>query len=583
MRATVAAPGIALTVFFAASCAAPSRDARDAANGASGAPCDAAESEQERVWNAATRAQILSTLAGLGPSYALRAARDTAAYLDAVGAAWTRAKKAACVSGQRAAAARAGSGGTPAVQSPEIRCFDAALATERAAVKTLLASDRSTLPRSFDVVEAVSMAVDRCQHAEAVAAFAADAAPNPLGTAATLRAAADTAVLAGKQPDALRLAEQALSHVERVLGPDSRETLSYELWVARIEGANGEHAHAASRYARVIGRAERTLGPRDGRLAGAHLSLGQTYAVLAAFPEAEREERLGLEVAVRTFGGEHPVSGDAHHALALLFHQRKQHAEALVEGERALSIRRAAFGDVSLPVAESSFLLGDVLGALGKHDAALEAYTGALSARVRLLGAEHREVGEAHLAIGRTLEALGRHTEALAELQRALSIEEDSPGAKVPDLAAAHGRIGVVLRAARRYDDALFEHHLAVQLLKESLGPEDPAVAAELGLIASILMEQGKFDDAADTYREVLRLNEGAFGKEHPSIGNDHRHLGLALAALGQSKEARSELTTALGIYQKASPIDEGAVQELNEALAKLGEKPAKVERARKK
>jgi tetratricopeptide (TPR) repeat protein len=539
MRARASALCVAVTAFLAASCAA---SLHEAAKGSSGGRCDAADAEQERVWNAATRAQVQSTLARLGPAYATRTARDTVARMDAAGAAWTKDRTVDCKA-----------------LGPELACFDAALSTERAAVKVLLASDLSSLPRSFDVVDTVSMAVERCRHPEAVAAFSQDAPSNPLGTATTLRAAADAAVLAGKPAEACELAEQALSHVERVLGPDSRETLDYELWVARIERANGEHAQAAQRYARAIAKAERALGPQDGLLAGARLSLGQTHAALGSFKDAEREERLGLQVAERAFGPEHPASGDAHHALGVLFYEQQEHAEALVEGESALSIRRAAFGDVSLPVAESFFLVGNALSALGKPDAALEAYTGALTVRVRLLGAQHPEVGETHLAIGRTLEALGRHSEALVELQRALSIEEDAIGAKIPDLAA--------------------------ELLKESLGPEHPAVAAEQGRIASILVEQGKFDDATDTYREVLRLDENALGKEHPTTGSDHRHLGMALAALGQchAKEARSELTVALGIYQKASPVDEVAVQELREALTKLGSKTPEVERPPKK
>src|SRR4051794_39689606 len=123
MRGRVTAPGIAITASLAASCAAPSRDARDAANGATGGPCDAAKAEQERVWNAATRAQIHSTLAGLGPSYALRTARDTVARMDAVGAAWTKGKTAACIAASRSGvAATAENGRNPAVRSPEVRC-----------------------------------------------------------------------------------------------------------------------------------------------------------------------------------------------------------------------------------------------------------------------------------------------------------------------------------------------------------------------------------------------------------------------------------------------------------------------------
>jgi tetratricopeptide (TPR) repeat protein len=328
----------------------------------------------------------------------------------------------------------------------------------------------------------------------------------------------------------------------RLASGDAESARGFALRHLRHRGFTGPEAHLiAARAAAALDRmpeARETLA----RLRGFP---GQAAVAVAELAQLERAA-AGPEAGIRAIEAAGLDLGDAANQLAL---------HALLDLELALGHRDAAvarIAELSRRRPESAALLalhGQVLGLAGRDDEAAALFDralalspdepGALAGRAErarrggdLLGAAalfdraaQRDPGDpAHaLAAAQCWLAAGRPDEAESRLRALVHSNPELP-------APANDLAWILAGRGESLDLALA---LARRAVAQARGPE---VLDTLGLV---LHRRGDHAQAVETLREALALA--------PGYATARYHLGLALAAQGQSDLAREALREALG------------------------------------
>jgi tetratricopeptide (TPR) repeat protein len=120
--------------------------------------------------------------------------------------------------------------------------------------------------------------------------------------------------------------------------------------------------------------------------------------------------------------------------------------------------------------------------------------------------------------------AEGRLDEAASLYQQVLALD--------PDNKFAYYNLGLIDQTEGRIDAAAANYTEALTI--------DPDFGPALFNLAIIRADQGSTDEAIDLYRRVLVTN--------PEDAAAHLNLGFLLLDIGQRKEGRAELVTAVGL-----------------------------------
>ena len=229
---------------------------------------------------------------------------------------------------------------------------------------------------------------------------------------------------------------------------------------------------------------------------------------------------------------------------------------------------------------------GDLLGQLGIYLAASAQFSAARAALERALAMKRAAYGPDHPKVARTLANLGNVHQLLGELpaaratlERALAIAEGTHGPKHPEVAITLGNLGVVqgqlgeLSAAR----GTFERALAIE--EAAYGPDHPEVAITLGNLGAVQLELGELSAARGTFERAMALDEAAYGPGHPELARTIANLGAVQLELGELSAARGTFERALAIEEAAYGPDHPEIAKTLDNLGKvqyqLGELPA--------
>jgi tetratricopeptide (TPR) repeat protein len=184
--------------------------------------------------------------------------------------------------------------------------------------------------------------------------------------------------------------------------------------------------------------------------------------------------------------------------------------------ERALTIRKMAFGFEHSKTAESLNNLGSVLEALGAFGEARPLFERALAIREKVLGPENPETANSLNNLAHLRQALGNLSGAQPLFERALAIREKVLGSEHPYTATSLNNLARLLRAQGKPAEArrLFERALVID--EKMLGSEHPHTAIDLNNLALCLQDQGDLLGARPLFERALAINEKVLGTEHP-------------------------------------------------------------------
>ncbi len=277
---------------------------------------------------------------------------------------------------------------------------------------------------------------------------------------------------------------------------------------------------------------------------GIRLALGVVAATVGLAMLADTSLQLRHWESTRTLF-EHAAAVTQNNARALTVLGSLLAAEGKLEEAKRLYTRALSFSPEN---PETHFNLGKVLDQEGRLDEAIAEYNQSVWSR---------QWGErAHILIGVALAKQHKYEEAVAHYQAALALN--------PESATAENNLARALHSQGRLDDARKHYETALKL--------DPELAQAQNNLGVLLLQQGRLAEGARHLREAVRLVPGdaesqynlavalnqqenwkeaaaIFTRLAPGRPNDaklHCDFGLALAHLGQTREAMGQYASAL-------------------------------------
>jgi serine/threonine-protein kinase len=273
-----------------------------------------------------------------------------------------------------------------------------------------------------------------------------------------------------------------------------------------------------ARAAVVLSR-EDAVGAGDAALLGGYLgalhgSLGDTAAAITRLePALAAMESRGLERSAL-------YAGLASTLAAQMLHAGRMRDAAAWSNRAAGAWRALADGGDALAPVHASMAVGYAHYVVGELDPAVEAYRGALSAAAGLstIPAARGLRAESAYMLGGILKALGNNDEALAVLDAGLAGIEADGDAWSTAAVRLHRNRSEVLSALGRSEDALQAIELALRIEAPIFGRRGVLYASLMNQKGIVLNELARFRESREAFAEALRSHRAATGEDDTTV-----------------------------------------------------------------
>ena len=179
-------------------------------------------------------------------------------------------------------------------------------------------------------------------------------------------------------------------------------------------------------------------------------------------------------------------------------------------------------GKITVEVAESLAVLGNVYEKQGMYTESMECLEKALGVQLKELGEEHATVADTYAKLGWTCSRDGKYDKAMEYHQKGLSIrlkvhgEEDHV-----DVGDSHNALGGIYDDQGKYEEALKHYEIALRIKIEARYNMVPSLkhwqctrksllvrprVATYNNMAIVYMKQGKYDEALAMYEDSVDL-----------------------------------------------------------------------------
>jgi tetratricopeptide (TPR) repeat protein len=300
------------------------------------------------------------------------------------------------------------------------------------------------------------------------------------------------------------------------------------------------------------------LGDQPEHAAAVLDALGISLMNRGCLEEGAELIEKALRIRRKAFGDDHPSTAASLNSFSRVLRERGDFGEAADAANDALRINRAVFGERGLPVAVSLYEVGVVQIQQGRFAEAQKSASEGL-AILRALGLESTDPYTTRLLDirARAEAGMGKFTEASATYDALLKLDLAQLGTKQhPKYAthlANHGlvkvRLGNEREAERHFRDA-------IKLYGDTLGrPCHPNLIDAMANLGSLLRRPkttpARLAEAGNIFQSVLKLSTKVRGAAHVLVGNDYANYGRWQYDTGSGREAKKTFAAALGIYRK--------------------------------
>lgn len=325
-----------------------------------------------------------------------------------------------------------------------------------------------------------------------------------------------------------------------------------------LEAAEGT-LEAADRQASEL------LPDEDPRWAILLLARGRLRTDQGRFAEAltdlgQAERRLG-EAPLDTL-----LQGTLLYDTARVHDALGQHELTEAYARRALQVRRAALGPVSVPAADATNLLANSLAAQGLYVDAEVSYRQVLGIMEVLKGPHDASLAGPLTNLANSLRRSGRGANADALYRRALNIAEAS-GDRIL-LAQCLTNYGWYLHLQGRGTEAEPLFQRALTLAMDLVGADHPFTGIAQANLGFSLSDQGRWAEAEVPFRQGLAVLEQGIGSDSPDLKETLLGLATTLAEQGQAQEAESLFRRAYRLTYTALGPAHGDTLQTSESLA---------------
>lgn len=398
-----------------------------------------------------------------------------------------------------------------------------------------------------------------------------------LATAARLHAVADSLAAAVKAVEALTVASQAVTVLEREFGREHRVVAPALVRVAERHGQLGQWARAVPLLERVRRMQPRLLASDDPIALVAALRLGEALRRLEELPRAEpllaaTVRQLEQRNARRAAAASVPDDSGALWLAATLGQLAELHR---VKGEFAAAdsefTRAAALYEMHAPASDphAGVLHDHGLLALDLADVdrAEQLLQRARRTYVALHGEEHERVARSLNGLARLRMREGAFPEALRLAQQSLRLYERRLGPSDPRLIPALASIADAYSAFGDWPRAQAVLNRAVALAEDASLP--PTEAGELlESLGMLHASGGDWGGAEEFYRRAIKYRERTLGPDHPLVARMRAHMGGLYRGAGDMASAEWLFRRALADLERALGPDHAALTDALIGLA---------------
>ena len=297
--------------------------------------------------------------------------------------------------------------------------------------------------------------------------------------------------------------------------------------------------------------------------------VGRLHRIEGRFDEARRalSESLALSEAEPDQPG---VLASTLFELARVEGELGSHEAAERLFERSLALRRSAFGERSLEVADSLHGLSQHYRELSRYDRAERLLRSVMEIQSDRLGPNHILIGSTANTLGRIYRSQGKYDKAEAALKRAVSIYESLRGPDHILVTAPKTNLAIVYGSIGEYDRAseLFEQILAIR--RATFGEPNVSVASSLFNLATVTDLQGDRGRAIEIYREAADAYEAVLGPENGGLGATLYNLSTLYLVNGELDLAEDHVRRSLEIIRKRFAPDHDLIAERTGTLGDI-------------
>ncbi len=285
-------------------------------------------------------------------------------------------------------------------------------------------------------------------------------------------------------------------------------------------------------------RVDTELGDEPEIRAAIHATIGQSYAGLGLYDEAETHLGEALELIRGLHGPEHEEVAEMLNNLATAFYAKGDYERAEPFVREALTIQEHLLGDRNAAVAQSLNNLGAIRQARGDLAEAETMIRRAVALRRELLGDESLETAESLNNLGNIIRQKGDLESAVQLARKVLTIRRTHYNSDHPDIAQSLGNLSVILASRGEMEEAEELYRKALSMNRRLLGEDHPDVALGLYNLASLLRMRNDQVGAEPIYRESLDTWRRSLPETHWRIAMGQFALGTCIAAQKRYDEA---------------------------------------------
>ncbi len=361
---------------------------------------------------------------------------------------------------------------------------------------------------------------------------------------------------AGKYPEAMLQAEEALGLFQQVFGPRHLQVSSLLNNLSVMASATGQYAKSEKLIFEAHEIRRRVLGPDHPRLATSLANIGQIHLDKGRYDEAENCHLAAHRIYVDVLGTNSEEYLLSLSNLGVLYDKMGKYA--LAEERFLESIRgsRDVLTGNHVDLAGRLMNLASLYIRLGRLT---DAEPLLLEAR-DIFGAQH---GEDHPANARVLGALGSLHLRIAEyekaeeyLTRAVAIRKKALGESHPDYIDSLLNLAKLYAEKADYGRAEPIYVTARQAVERGVGREHPLYASVSNGLALTYESMGELAKAEQLFQESLELSKRLLGPDHPSYSVALNNLAMLYNSMGRHEEAEKLLLESLAIKERVLTED---------------------------
>jgi tetratricopeptide (TPR) repeat protein/tRNA A-37 threonylcarbamoyl transferase component Bud32 len=267
-------------------------------------------------------------------------------------------------------------------------------------------------------------------------------------------------------------------------------------------------------------------------------TLGNAYAALSLFDEAEAELRRAQELALQALGPDDRRTLAVDIDLAQLLVQRGDLRAAEEQYRVTLEQQARVLGAADRDTLRTRQYVGELRLRQGRHREAEAALREVLEAQQQLPAAEQVDTLRTRVSLAQTLMVEGRSGEARELLEGVLAERRERLGDDHPSTIVALSELARATGNAGEQEQAEALHREALARARRVLGEDNQQTLSILNNLAAVLEAQGRNEEAETVLRDCLERRRRALGDEHPETLETLNHLVGVLMTQGRFDEA---------------------------------------------